>query len=96
MRNKSPRPSSIDSVTRRKQFGQAVVRMAGDAVQHVPQVGEGFNVMTLAGGNQAEEDRGGAAAFVRAGVVIHRSSCGCCTVGNRRAKRAHLGGMIGA
>ena len=30
-----------------QQFGQAVVRMAGDAGQNVAKVGEGFNIMAL-------------------------------------------------
>jgi hypothetical protein len=42
------------------------MRMAGDAGECVAQVGEGLNVMALAGGNQAEQDRGGAAAGVAA------------------------------
>ena len=36
-----------------QQFGQAVVRMGGDAREHVAKIGEGFNVMALAGCNQA-------------------------------------------
>lgn len=38
--------------------------MGGDAGEHIARVGEGFNVMALARGNQAEEDRGGPAAVV--------------------------------
>jgi len=40
--------------------------MAGDSGEHVLQVGEGIDVVTLAGGDEAEQDRGGAAAVVAA------------------------------
>lgn len=40
--------------------------MAGDSGQHVAQIGEGFHVMALAGGEEAEEDGRGAAAVVAA------------------------------
>ena len=48
----------------RQEFGQAVGGMGGEAGQDVAKVVEGIDVMTLAGGDEAEEDRGGDAAGV--------------------------------
>jgi len=42
-----------------QQFGQAVVRVAGDAGQHVTEVLGGVDVVAFAGGDQAEQDRRG-------------------------------------
>jgi len=41
-------------------------RRGGDAGQHITQVGERINLVTLSGGDQAEEDGGGASAVVGA------------------------------
>ena len=49
-----------------KQFGQAAGRMGADALEHIAQVGEGIDVEPLAGGDEAGQDRGGAAALVAA------------------------------
>jgi hypothetical protein len=38
--------------------------VGGDAGQYIPQVGEGIDVMALAGGSEAEENRGGLAPVV--------------------------------
>jgi len=40
----------------RHQVGQAVVRVAGDAGQHVVEIRERLDPVPLAGGDEAEED----------------------------------------
>ena len=48
----------------RQHFGQPVMRVGGDAGRDVPQVGKGLDAVALAGGRDAEHDRGGAASVV--------------------------------
>jgi hypothetical protein len=49
----------------RQQFGQAGDGVGGDAGQYVTQIGEGIDLMPLAGGDEAKEGGGGPAALVR-------------------------------
>ena len=49
-----------------EQFGQTAGGVGGDAREHIPQVSQRLNLVALASGDEAEEDRGGVAAIVRA------------------------------
>ena len=50
----------------RHEFVESVVRVGGDAGQDVAEVGERFDVVSAAGGQEGEEDRGGSASVVGA------------------------------
>ena len=51
----------------RHEVCQAIVPVGGDASQDVAKVGQWLDIVTAAGGDQAEEDSGCAAAVVAAG-----------------------------
>ena len=47
-----------------EEFGQTVHGMGGDSREHVPQVYKGIDLVTFAGGHEAEEHGGGEATVV--------------------------------